>query len=89
MKGPFGKRLVAPLIVLALSSLPLAPVVDAASRGGGGGAARAGGGGGSAHAGGGGGARQNIQANNSTTIAVWSTNSAAAPGINPRDRSSW
>jgi hypothetical protein len=58
MKKPFSKFFLAPLTVLVLASLAMAPVAEA--RGGGGGA-RAGGGGGGAHAGGGG----NRQVNNS------------------------
>ena len=47
MKAPFSKLLAGPLVVLALSSLAMAPLADAAGRGGGGGGggARAGGGG--------------------------------------------
>jgi hypothetical protein len=80
MQGSFGKRLGAALVVLALSSFALAPVVDAAGRGGGGGGgggARASGG---AHAGGGGGSRQNVQVNNSK--ADVRTNNVRSTSVN-------
>ena len=66
MKNSFSKLFLAPLLVLAVASLVIAPVAEArggGGGGGGGGGARAGGGGGGDRAGGGGG-RQNVQANN-------------------------
>jgi hypothetical protein len=67
MKTAFQKTFLALVAVVALGSLALAPVVEAAGRGGGGGGGARAGGGGGAHAGGGGGgggARQHTQANN-------------------------
>jgi len=69
MKRTFGKIAAAAVAILALASLAMAPVAEAAGGGrggggGGGGAHHAGGGGGGAHAGGGGGGgRKNVQAN--------------------------
>jgi len=81
MKAPFSKLLVAPLIVLAVSSFTMAPIADAAGRGGGGGGGgRGGGGGGGAHAGGGGGARQSAQVNNSR--ADVRTNNVRSTSVN-------
>jgi len=78
MKVPFSKLLAGPLVVLALYSLAMAPVADAAGRGGGGGGGARGGGGG-AHAGGGG-ARQNVQVNNSR--ADVRTNNVRSTSVN-------
>ena len=81
MKAPFRKLLVAPLIVLAVFSFTMAPIADAAGRGGGGGGGgRGGGGGGGAHAGGGGGARQSAQVNNSR--ADVRTNNVRSTSVN-------
>lgn len=70
MKSLFGKLPAATVAILALASLAMAPVAEAAGGGrggggGGGGAHRAGGGGGGggAHHAGGGGGRQNVKAN--------------------------
>ena len=63
MRNSFSRHFLAPLAVLVLTSVAVAPLAEAQGRGGGGGGARSGGG---AHqAGGGGAARQNVQANNS------------------------
>ena len=64
MRNSFSRLFLAPLAVLVLTSVAVAPLAEAQGRGGGGAGARSGGGG--AHAAGGGGAaRQNVQANNS------------------------
>jgi hypothetical protein len=76
MKAPFSKWLMAPLVVLALSGLAIAPAADAAGRGGGGG----GRGGGGAHAGGGGGVQRSAQVNNSR--ADVRTNNVRSTSVN-------
>jgi hypothetical protein len=82
MKHVFGQALLAPIIAIALASVAMSPVAEAADRGGHGGAgARAGGGGGGgARAGGGGGGRQNVQANNNR--ADVRTNNVRSTSVN-------
>src|SRR5262250_172387 len=77
MKAPFSKLLAGPLVVLALSSLAMAPVTDAAARGGGGGG---GGGGARGGGGGGGGGQRNVQANNNR--ADVRTNNVRSTSVN-------
>ena len=82
MKNSFSKLFLAPLLVLAVASLVIAPVAEArggGGGGGGGGGARAGGGGGGDRAGGGGG-RQNVQANNNK--ADVRTNNVRSTSVN-------
>ncbi|MCC6193008.1 MAG: hypothetical protein IT518_00945 [Burkholderiales bacterium] len=85
MKSSFRQLLRGSLVVLALGSFGLAPVVDAAGRGGGGGGAHrggGGGGGGGAQRGGGGG--QHAQANNNRADAR--TNNVRNTSVNNVNR---
>ena len=80
MKNSFSKLFLTPLIVLVLASFAVAPVAEAAGRGGHGGGGGHAGGGGGARAGGGGGAKHNVQANNSR--ADVRTNNVRSTSVN-------
>jgi hypothetical protein len=79
MKNSFSKLFLTPLVALTLASFALAPVAEAAGRGGHGGGGGHAGGGGGARAGGGG-AKHNVQANNSR--ADVRTNNVRSTSVN-------